>query len=65
MAWESGNELTALEDNAGGPPPAPWTRRLAAFVKSLDKNHLFLDGAFGIDNTTLASQDVDLHSNHY
>lgn len=65
LAWESGNELTMLEGNKGGPPPSQWTRELAAYIKSLDPNHLFMDGAYGIDTGVLASQNVDIHSNHY
>jgi hypothetical protein len=65
LAWESGNELTLLAGNKGGPPPAQWTRDLAAFVKSIDSNHLFMDGAYGVDPDVLGSADVDLHSNHY
>ena len=34
-AWETGNELRA---------PAGWTQGVAAFIKSLDANHLVLDG---------------------
>jgi hypothetical protein len=65
MAWESGNELTLLDDNKGGPPPTKWTVDLAAYIKSIDPNHLFMDGAYGIANGTLPSDQVDLHSNHY
>ena len=35
LAWETGNELTC---------PAEWTSKAAAFIKSIDKNHLVIDG---------------------
>ena len=65
IAWESGNELTMLEHNDGGPPPAEWTCGLAHFIKGIDANHLFMDGAYGVDPNTLGCAAVDLHSNHY
>lgn len=64
LAWESGNELTLLDNNKGG-PPGQWTCGLARFVKSIDANHLFLDGAYGVDPATLNCSEVDIHSNHY
>lgn len=39
MAWESGNELQN---------PAKWAIDIARYVKSIDKNHLFMDGFFAI-----------------
>src|SRR4030042_6716070 len=35
LAWETGNELVC---------PHEWTARAVAFIKSLDQNHLVLDG---------------------
>jgi hypothetical protein len=35
LAWETGNELRS--------PPA-WTRQITAYIKSLDPNHLVIDG---------------------
>jgi len=35
LCWETGNELYS--------PPA-WTKEIAAYIKSLDKNHLVMDG---------------------
>ncbi len=39
MAWESGNELQN---------PPEWAIDIARYVKSIDKNHLFIDGFFAI-----------------
>jgi endo-1,4-beta-mannosidase len=39
LAWESGNELQA---------PQAWTSMIAAYVKSIDSHHLFMDGNYGI-----------------
>ena len=39
MAWESGNELQN---------PDYWAIDIAKFIKSIDKNHLFIDGFFAI-----------------
>ena len=56
LAWESGNELK---------PPANWTKRIASFVKSIDPNHLFLDGTYGINTQALPFEEVDIYSDHY
>lgn len=36
LAWETGNELD---------PPASWTKEIARYIKSVDPNHLVMDGA--------------------
>lgn len=38
--WQSGNESN---------PSARWVRQLAAHVKSIDSNHLFMDGRWGAE----------------
>ena len=35
LCWETGNELAS---------PPSWTREIAAYIKSLDTNHLVMDG---------------------
>jgi hypothetical protein len=52
QAWETGNELQ---------PPANWTGAIAAFIKSIDSNHLVLDGTYGINAEALPLPDVDLY----
>ena len=32
----------------GGAPPASWTSNIAAFIQSLAPNHLIIDGADGL-----------------
>ena len=60
LAWETGNEL-------GGPPA--WTREIAAYIKSLDKNHLVIDGYHtgdrGFQPEVLDDPSVDIVSSHY
>jgi len=41
LAWETGNELPN--------PPTAWSARISAYIKSLDSNHLVLDGTYGIN----------------
>jgi len=38
LAWETGNELEC---------PHSWTREIAGYIRSLDSNHLVLDGRHG------------------
>lgn len=40
--WQSGNEAT---------PSMQWISKLAAYVKSIDRNHLFMDGRWGAVDT--------------
>ncbi len=58
LAWETGNELREA--------PVEWTLEIAKFIKSIDTNHLVIDGN---DHTIypeiLASQDIDMVVKHY
>jgi mannan endo-1,4-beta-mannosidase len=54
--WETGNELSGAT--------AAWTEEIAAYIKSIDTNHLVLDGHFGVD-ATHATPSVDILSDHY
>jgi hypothetical protein len=70
LAWETGNEIG---------PPASWTNTIARYVKSLDPNHLVMDGTYGINDGTsytgappagvcggdLGLSNVDIYSNHF
>ncbi len=56
LAWETGNELS---------PPSAWTHDMAAHIKSVDRNHLVLDGRYGINLAALLDSNVDIVSNHY
>ena len=65
LAWETGNEIN---------PPPSWTTTIANYIKSIDGNHLVMDGTY-INNTDpssgtfTASQldiaNVDIVSNHF
>ena len=57
LAWETGNELAA---------PDEWTKDISAYIKSLDSNHLVMDGRQG--TMSVSSTDypnIDILSNHY
>jgi hypothetical protein len=58
LAWETGNELES--------PPA-WTREIAAYIKSLDKNHPVIDGFHSptIRDESLAIPEVDIVTTHH
>ncbi|MGO4109458.1 CIA30 family protein [Paenibacillus sp. YAF4_2] len=57
LAWETGNELV--------PATTTWTHDIATYIKSLDSNHLVLDGKYGIDDASLTDNAIDIVSNHY
>ena len=58
LAWETGNEVAA--------PPA-WTREVARYLKSLDTNHLVMDGfnTAVLRPESLEIPEVDLVTTHH
>jgi mannan endo-1,4-beta-mannosidase len=58
MAWETGNELYS---------PPVWTAEIAAYLKSLDANHLVLDGtgAAVLRDEVISQPDIDLLQTHH
>ncbi|KAK4231816.1 putative mannan endo-1,4-beta-mannosidase P [Podospora fimiseda] len=64
FAIETGNELC-------GPiwgdmdVPADWVREFGRYVKSLAPEKLFVDGTYGVNQTHLNIEEVDIFSNHY
>lgn len=58
LAWETGNELEA---------PFSWTREIAAYVKSLDTNHLLLEGTHAgeLSQEALEDTNLDILSTHH
>ncbi len=58
LCWETGNELLS--------PPA-WTREIAAYIKSLDKNHLVMDGYHTTElrPESLDMPEVDIVTTHH
>jgi len=58
MAWETGNELL---------PPFSWTREIAAYVKSLDKNHLLIEGIIAgeLSQEAIDDPNIDILSTHH
>lgn len=60
LAWETGNELYC---------PYSWTKAVAAYLKSLDQNHLVWDGFYigakEIQPEALADPNIDIVSSHH
>jgi hypothetical protein len=60
LAWETGNELYS---------PYSWTKEIAAYIKSLDSNHLVLDGFYignkEIQPEALDDPNIDIVSSHH
>jgi mannan endo-1,4-beta-mannosidase len=60
LAWETGNELYSQY---------PWTKEIAAYIKSLDSNHLVLDGFYvgnkEIQPESLGDPNIDIISSHH
>ena len=59
LCWETGNELQA---------PQSWTRTIARSIKSLDRRHLVMDGAYMAPadvEADLANPDIDILSSHH
>ena len=57
LCWETGNELDS---------PTSWTRTISAYIKSLDHNHLVMDGnTSGMQRGALELPDVDIVTTHH
>jgi mannan endo-1,4-beta-mannosidase len=58
LCWETGNELAS---------PPSWTREIARYIKSLDHNHLVMDGVNGaqLHPESLADPNVDILTTHH
>jgi mannan endo-1,4-beta-mannosidase len=60
LAWETGNELDS---------PYSWTKEIAAYLKSLDHNHLVWDGYYigskEIHPEALVDPNIDVVSSHH
>ena len=59
LAWELGNELRGV--------PMEWIAEMAAYVKSIDKNHLINDGiqSSNIPDDVIDIKDIDILSTHH
>jgi len=61
FCWESGNELQN---------PYSWVSKLAEHVKSIDTNHVFMDGYHAVDDTpfypeVFTDENIDIISSHH
>lgn len=56
MAWETGNELKC---------PYSWTKEIAAYIKSIDSNHLLIDGSYSLNPNAITDKNIDIISEHY
>ncbi len=57
LCWETGNELQC---------PASWTGEISAYIKSLDTNHLVMDGNTGVlQSGSLDIPGVDIVTTHH
>lgn len=57
LAWQFGNEMN------GAPPD--WLREMAAYIKSLDPNHLVADARHRSGAPLLDDPNIDLYTRHY
>jgi mannan endo-1,4-beta-mannosidase len=58
LAWETGNELVC---------PHEWTAKAAAFIKSLDRNHLVIDGyhTTNLRDESIEDENIDIVTTHH
>jgi len=58
LAWETGNELVC---------PHEWTTKAAAYIKSLDNNHLVLDGfhTTNLRDESIQDKNIDIVTTHH
>ena len=46
LAWQLGNELCLNKDGGRDPIPVSWSIEMSDYIKSIDKNHLIMDGSW-------------------
>ena len=59
LCWETGNELQA---------PQSWTKIMAAYIKSIDRKHLLMDGAYltpEFIEADVANPNIDILTTHH
>ncbi len=58
LAWETGNELVC---------PHEWTAKAVAYIKSLDRNHLVLDGCHttNLREESIQDENIDIVTTHH
>ena len=62
LCWETGNELMS---------PYKWVKEIASYIKSLDNNHLVMDGFYAADNyryvhkESVEDPNIDILSSHH
>ena len=58
LCWETGNELSS---------PPSWTREITRYIKSLDHNHLVMDGVSGgrLHPDSLTDPNTDIVTTHH
>ena len=64
FGYETGNELSGPifgDKNV----PISWTSEIAEFVKQLAPRKLVIDGTYGINETHLGIEAVDIYSDHF
>lgn len=60
LCWETGNEIW--------PEYSDWTAEMAAYIKSVDPNHLVMDGRYSYSGNidwSIDDKNVDILNNHY
>ncbi len=58
FGWETGNEIDS---------PPEWTRDIASYIKSLDMNHLVIDGNSlrGVQQSSIDDPNIDVLTSHH
>lgn len=58
LGWETGNELVC---------PYDWTAKIAKYIKSLDKNHIVIEGTHSqiISDESINDPNIDVLSTHH
>jgi mannan endo-1,4-beta-mannosidase len=58
FGWETGNEIK---------PPHEWTKRIAAFIKSIDDKHVVIDGNSlqGVSQEQVDDPNIDVITTHH
>lgn len=69
LAWETGNELGIENAHNDATILDQWTKEMSAYIKSIDKKHLLVDGKdsyrFGLSEAQVDDPNTDMLTEHY
>ena len=64
LAWQLGNELCLNKNGNRDPIPVAWSTEMSDYIKSIDGNHLVMDGSWFVECKPLFDRCTECCSNN-